>query len=93
MTHTTQDKGLEKKYLGGEIHKILNRTLARKLTKKEYTQIVLLIAGVFDLLASQKERVLDELIVMGEKMMVGEKKLSPEESLVLLGAVDHLRNN
>lgn len=39
----------EKKYLGGKIHKLLNNTLTRKLTTKEYTQLVLLIAGVFDL--------------------------------------------
>lgn len=43
----TNDK---KKYLGGKIHKILNKTLDKKLTKKEYTQLCLLIAGVFDLI-------------------------------------------
>lgn len=39
----------EKKYLGAKIHKLLNKTLERKLTQKEYTQLVLYIAGVFDL--------------------------------------------
>lgn len=39
----------ERDYLGREIHKLLNKTLDRKLTKKEYTQLVLFIAGVFDL--------------------------------------------
>lgn len=43
------NKEKEKAYLGGKIHRMLNKTLNRKLTVKEYTQLVLLIAGVFDL--------------------------------------------
>lgn len=52
MTQTLREK---KKHLGGRIHKILNHTLERKLTKKEYTQLIFLIAGVFDLITKIKE--------------------------------------
>ena len=46
----------EKKYLGGKIHRLLNFTLIRKLTIKEYTQLVLYIAGVFDLTLPTKDK-------------------------------------
>lgn len=39
----------KEKFLGKKIHRILNLTLTRKLTKKEYTELVITIAGVFDL--------------------------------------------
>lgn len=40
--------------LGGKIHKLLNKTLSAKLTMTEYTQLVLLIAAVFDLKKKKK---------------------------------------
>jgi hypothetical protein len=42
-------KETKKEILGKKIHKLLNKTLKRPLTKNEYTQLVLYIAVVFDL--------------------------------------------
>lgn len=38
---------MDKKKIGGKIHKILNLTLSRKLTFEEYENLVKLIAWVF----------------------------------------------
>lgn len=40
---------MKKKELGKKIHKLLNKTVERKLTIKEYCTLCLLIADVFDL--------------------------------------------
>lgn len=39
----------ERAALGEHIHKLLNKALIRKLSTKEYTELCLLIADVFDL--------------------------------------------
>jgi hypothetical protein len=50
------------KLLGSKIHKLLNITLVRKLTVKEYTQLVLYIAGVFDLSNSPEVKALKKVL-------------------------------
>lgn len=42
--------------LGQRIHEGLNITLTRKLTMAEYSELVLLIANVFDLAQSPKDK-------------------------------------
>ena len=58
----------EKEYLGGKIHRLLNKTLERKLTHKEYTQLVLYIAGAFDLTALHDQKIITAVIGMCEKL-------------------------
>lgn len=40
---------IKKEKIGGKIHEILNETIYRKLTFKEYKKLVKLIGKVFDL--------------------------------------------
>jgi hypothetical protein len=52
-------------YYGGQIHKVLNNTIYRKLTIKEYMSVV---ENIQDLVEASRERQKDILIECIEKM-------------------------
>ena len=55
----------EWKELGGKIHGILNNTISRKLTLKEYEKVVELIAQVFDkgqILLQSRDREIEQVV-------------------------------
>lgn len=78
--HRPPQEKVEEKVIGGKLHKILNNTLHRKLTIKEYQRVIELISYLTTARQAERERIREIVEIMMNKP---DPSYTPEGSYLL----------